>query len=145
MASIREMYNRVKDIDTEEVIGRVFEKSKDELKRVNQAQLYEGYNRKGKRLNKYARPRYARVKNEMNSLPGYGNPDFYVTGEFYRGWEIDIQGRRIITDLGSGGKVDFLFGRDPDITGLGGEYKKRAINETLYPAFIAGVREKLMK
>lgn len=126
-----------------QVIESTFDEKKDELLRVNQSQLYEGFDQGGKRLKKYKNVRYAGKKNKMNVLPGFGNPDFFVTGEFYSNWKIERAGQKIITELGDNGKADFLIKRDPEIIGLGGEYRKGFVENTLQPAYLSKMHEQL--
>ena len=88
--------------------------TRDQYLKHQKDQLFAGFDSQGKRLKHYAQPAYAKIKNEMNPLPGYGNPDFYLTGAFYRSFRADIdnEGLRVYaTDE----KAPDLEARDPNI------------------------------
>jgi len=78
----------------------------------------------------------------MNPVPGLGNPDFFLTGAFQRAISVQVQGGTIRT-LMNDSKSDDLLKRDPDIIGLGGEFKKELIDTKLRPAFLAEVKKSL--
>jgi hypothetical protein len=48
-------------------------------------QLLQGSNSAGESFRRYRNPDYAKMKNLMNPLPGLGNPDLKLTGQFQRG------------------------------------------------------------
>lgn len=141
MASIKALYKRVKALRSDEVIQQTLEEKKEDYLDENRKQLYEGFDREGNRLRKYRSAKYARVKNQMNPRPGLGNPDFYVTGAFYRNRTVTVQGGELITNLNDP-KSEDLLKRDPDIIGLGGPYKIEFMG-MLHPALINNFRSKL--
>jgi hypothetical protein len=134
MGTIKGLLRRIEAANVDQALHNAFSESADAIEEKNRQQLFEGYDKNQERLKPYRRPRYARVKNAMNPLPGYGNPDFKVTGAFYRGIEVRVEGQEIITNL-TDSKSDELLARDPDIIGVGGKYKKELIGDTLQPAF----------
>lgn len=142
MSTIKGLIRRIEQANVEQALHDAFQQNAQAIEDKNREQLFEGYDRNGKRLKPYRRAKYARVKNEMNPLPGLGNPDFKVTGAFYRGVHVTVEGQVIKTNL-SDSKSDELLKRDPDIIGVGGNYRKEIINDTLHPAFIGQMHKQL--
>src|SRR5690348_238105 len=62
---------------------------------LNTQQMYEGKNSDGGEIGAYRSEVYAEMKNQMNSLPGFGVPDLKLTGAFYEGYSLRIQGGEI--------------------------------------------------
>lgn len=141
MATIGTILNKFKALSEPEVIAETFERSVDAYSDENKKQLFEGYNREGKRLQRYASNKYARVKNEMNPVPGLGNPDLFVTGAFTNSRRITISGNHIVTDF-SDSKAPDLLQKYSDIDGLGGQYRKEFIDKNIRPTFRQIIREK---
>lgn len=124
-----------------EIAAEAFTRVEDQYAEENKKQLFEGFDKHGDYLQEYKSPVYAEVKNRMNPLPGFGNPDFYVTGAFTNSRKITISGDQIITTF-SDEKAPQLLARDPDINGLGGGFKAEFVSENLRPSFISTIREK---
>ena len=58
---------------------------------INKEDLREGQTSQGIPLEpSYSSPLYAINKQKQNPLPGLFNPDLYVTGAFYRGFQITL-------------------------------------------------------
>lgn len=132
--TIKGLYRKVEQIDNDKIIGNAFESTVDDLAEENKKQLFEGFDKTGEKISrKYSNNKYARVKNEMNPLPGLGVPDLKVTGAFYRGIRVDYQGGKLIT-ASSDEKGTDLEEKYADIYGLGGEFKKEFIKNSLRPA-----------
>lgn len=137
--TIRGLYNKVKKFDTQKAIDNAFESTVDELADQNKKQLFEGYDKTGEKIKrKYRSNKYARVKNEMNPLPGLGTPDLKVTGSFYRGIRVDYSGGTLRTKS-TDEKGDDLEAKYDNIYGLGGEFKKDFVNDSLRPALNSGI------
>ncbi|MBS1988755.1 hypothetical protein JST56_07255 [Candidatus Dependentiae bacterium] len=114
-----------------------------ELADLNRKQLYEkGETANGKKLKKYKNPKYARVKHQMNPLPGLGNPDFRLTGEFQESVFSDVRvDGKIIFDA-SDPKVEFLVERDGEsIFGLQPENEKTAWADILKPPVVLKIAQ----
>jgi hypothetical protein len=142
MGTIKGLLRRVEAANIDQALHDAFAESAEAIEEKNRQQLFEGYDKNGERLRPYRSAKYARVKHEMNPLPGYGNPDFKVTGDFYRGIQVRVDGQVIVTELRDK-KSDELLARDPDIAGVGGKYKKELIGETLQPAFNKEMHQQL--
>ncbi|GAA4327993.1 hypothetical protein [Flaviaesturariibacter amylovorans] len=121
-----------------EAAGReAVSKTTDELVRLNQAQLYQGNNSEGGKLGRYVNPSYARMKNGMNGLPGYGNKDLYLTGAYSRGIYAKVSGTSI-TMGSTDPKAEYLeTGKN---YGLFGESKRMYVDGALRTAFVDAIR-----
>lgn len=86
MAVLDKYYRQIDTIDKglEQEAYKILVEAEEIITALNTGQLYEGKTPKGQKLTpKYSRVRYARAKNELNPLPGFGTPDLKVTGDFY--------------------------------------------------------------
>jgi hypothetical protein len=107
--------------------------TKDKYLQHQKDQLFAGFDSTGKRLKPYAQPWYATKKASMNPLPGYGNPDFYLTGAFYRSFRADIDNEGLVV-YATDEKAPDLEARDPNIFTLFEDALGAYIND-VKPAF----------
>lgn len=106
-------------------------------------QLYAGFNSIGQRLHSYAWATYAEKKNQMNPVPGYGNPDLKLTGAFYSEIRADIDndGFQVYSTDEKSQMLEDKYGTE--IWTLGEDAKRGYINEQLRPVFILNVQNQL--
>lgn len=135
MLTLPALYNRVKNLNTDEVITDSFTESTTAFEEENRKQLFEGQAKTGEITKKYKNNKYARVKNEMNPLPGLGTPDLKVTGAFYRGIRVEVSGETL-NIKSTDSKGPDLEAKYKDIFGLGGVYKKEFLDTTLRPKIL---------
>jgi hypothetical protein len=136
------MQQRLESLDTDKIIDKVYQDNETQLADLNIEQLKEGISKSGNPFTPYRNEEYAAFKNQMNPLPGFGNPDYILTGDF---------SRRIDATMDSGGikitssdsKLDQLIERDPDNppTGLSPDNTKKAVDEILKPQFKEEIEE----
>lgn len=94
----------------------------------NKDQLMSGYNSNSERLRSYKNREYAEMKNEVNPLPGFGNPDLNLTGQFHRGFYVRRGGKTFLLLGSSDEKNDKLKGKyGKDIFGLTSSSKESFI------------------
>jgi hypothetical protein len=110
----------------------------------NKRQLYHGLTSEGQNLRKYRRRKYAEVKNEMNPLPGLGNPDFFFTGDFYNNFFGAIYGEDVVVNSRNW-KATKLEARDgaDHIYGLGTEEHQGYVREDLSPVYYLKIHKRL--
>jgi hypothetical protein len=142
MGTIRSLLKRVENLDIDSIIEKTFVRNEEKFAEKNRQQLFEGFDKDGERLKEYRSTLYAEVKHRMNPIPGEGNPDFKVTGAFYRGIEVRVDAPAIRTLLYDE-KSEKLLERDPNIIGLGGKFKSDLITETLQPELVKDIRNDL--
>jgi hypothetical protein len=142
MATIKGLYKRVQALNSDEVIEDAFIENEKQFAEKNRQQLFSGFDKNGKRLKPYKNKRYADKKHAMNPKPGHGNPDFRLKSDFYRGIEVRIDGQVIRTILNDP-KSTYLLQRDPDIVGLGGEFKEQMNRDHLQPSLTRHFRKNL--
>lgn len=131
-------------MDLAAIADQAIDKTAEEISRLNVDQLRHGETPTGGRLKRYRNNKYARVKNQMNPLPGLGNPDFILFG----GFTSKIETERVGDTIGTHSydqKAPYLEDRDgaDNIYGLGEERHNEYVTQTLEPAFQAGVMEAL--
>lgn len=137
IANFTRLSDNFNKVDLTTLTSEVAAQNEPELAALNRKQLYEkGEDSEGNKLKKYRRAKYARVKHEMNPLPGLGNPDFYVTGAFQKSIFANVQNRSIVFDA-KDRKSIFLVQRDGDkIYGLSSESKIEAWNTIIRPPLV---------
>lgn len=101
---------------------------------LNLGQMYKGVNSLGQPIGMYKSGIYAEVKHRMNPTPGEGIPDLFVTGAFYRGEYVRIEGNKILSgsDDSKNDKLEKRYGKV--IHGLNAESKNEFISTELIPA-----------
>lgn len=91
MATPGELWTALEELDLKGIVMEALEERKEDYLEKNLAQLYEGMSpEEGKIDPPYKNAAYARKKNRMNAAPGYGVPDFYLTGAMYEETHVDI-------------------------------------------------------
>lgn len=105
-------------------------------------QLTSGYSAKGKIKPKYRNHAYARMKSEMNALPGIGTPDLRLTGAFYNSIQVDIGGQDV-EFLATDSKSESLTEKYGDeVLGMSEKQHNYLVEEPLYSTFIGLIKEK---
>lgn len=143
MATILEMINRVKALNLQDVSERSMEEAAPDMTRRQREQFLEGKNSKGKRIGRYRNPAYARLKAQMNPVPGLGNVDLRLTGEFLKGVYTEIRGDQVIVDSVDEKTNDLAEKYGEVIFGLAPDPKAAFVNEDLQPVFMKNVRNEL--
>jgi hypothetical protein len=101
-------------LNIQEAVNAGIDQTVDRLADMNRAQLMAGFASDGTRLLPYRSPQYAQLKNMMNPEPGFGNPDFYLTGAF----QARIRAERFgeVVEIASyDEKAPHLEGRESDV------------------------------
>lgn len=92
----------------------IIQQTTDEIAEYNRSQLRSGFDGKGRRLKAYRSKSYAARKNRANPVPGFGNPDYKVTGAYHEAIRAAVEGGliKLYTTDPDTVKVDFLRKRD---------------------------------
>jgi hypothetical protein len=100
MAGVREAVRRLKKVrdNLEPIAESSISEVAPDFVEAQKAQLEQGNNSEGGSFRKYRNAVYAKEKNLMNPLPGYGNPDLKYSGNFYRGIKATVQGGKIVVE-----------------------------------------------
>lgn len=89
MCTVSEMLRRLNSIDVIEMAADIVDEHQQKYLDLIKGQLKSGKDKTGAAIipsylvNNYANRRYAIKKYASNSLPGYGNPDLYLSGSLY--------------------------------------------------------------
>lgn len=133
MLTISSLSEKFKTLNTDKVIDESLNETKDEFKAINKSQLKAGKTNTGENVApKYRRKKYALAKNQMNPLPGLGNPDLFLTGAFYEGIGVEV-GKDVFDIISKDEKGPELENKYKDIFGLGNNFKKKYLDEDLGP------------
>ena len=92
MGTIDELLQNLKSLNLREQVPKLVEQTSYEITALNQAQLYFGVDSTVSPLTRYRSRSYAEKKNLQNPKPGFGNPDLFLTGAFYKGISVVVKG-----------------------------------------------------
>lgn len=98
-------------------------------------QLSRGFDADGKKIGDrkpYKSEKYAQFKTQLNPLPGKGNPDLKLKGDFYEGIKVEVQGQDLIAE-GTDFKTSILESRYGDVVGFNPIVRDRIVEEILRP------------
>jgi hypothetical protein len=137
MARLLELRNRLKQMDTDKIAADSITNTKEALLNANTEQLHHGLGKDGDTLRPYRSPFYAEMKHRMNPLPGIGNPDLRLTGDFYRGFYLEVQGDKIEIDSRDekSSMLKKKYGEEV-IFGLSEKWRNEYIKESLNKEFM---------
>lgn len=122
MATIVEVVNAWTILNFQDEIVKTMSDMADELAEQNRKQLKKGQTAKGGRFKQYASDWYAVAKNRMNPIPGLGNPDLIVKGEFAAGIKlvVGLDGGDMGSTDGKADRLEGMYGAD-NIFGMNDE------------------------
>lgn len=140
MTTVDDMIGRIRTLNVKEVSYESVVESKDEITDIQREQMYKGLNAEGKKIGRYRNAKYARVKNEMNPLPGIGIPDLKLTGAFYSGFTTDVTPESFSTFSTDEKNSELIVKYDP--FGLDKESESEYADK-LRPVLVKNVKEKL--
>lgn len=143
MSTPADILDELEGLNLEEIVEYSLQEVSAEYVRKNLDQLYEGMGSDGQKIvPQYRRQKYARAKNEMNPTPGFGTPDLFLTGEFYRQTEAKIEGGDLVEEssVEYAKKLEEQYG-DDQIWGLDEENHDEFVNEDLQPLIIEKIME----
>lgn len=144
---VKKYKNRLAAIDSglEQEAYRILANVQDQVTELNKAQLKQGLTPLGQKLSpKYRNIRYARAKNTVNPLPGFGTPDLKFTGRFQSNFYLTASNKKFDI-FSSDAKTDKLiakYGKE-NIFGLTIENNEIVNYEILLPKLMTWVLSKL--
>jgi hypothetical protein len=90
MATVLDLQDNLSAIEMHREAKSAIGRTSEFIADLNVEQLEKGLTSEGKRLPRYRNKTYARFKNAINPLPGFGNPDLILTGAFTKSFKIDV-------------------------------------------------------
>ena len=93
MTTISEAYENVKRLQLRKQVPIILEQNKEYIADLNRyEQLYKrSIDSESTPLRLYSSAGYSFEKEKKNPSPGYGRPDLFLTGAFYKGFKVTIQ------------------------------------------------------
>ena len=138
MTTIKQLKEKLNRIDPLKLAEAVLKRHEADLADLNREQLLDGNLNTGDGIiPTYAWEWFANEKHSMNSRPGYGTPDLYLTGAFHRSITAKVSGDTIIFDASDDKKADLEGQYSNDIFGLTPQSKEDLIREWLLREMIA--------
>lgn len=142
MCTVSEMVKRLTELNIDGLAKQSLGINSNVMTDLIKEQLTSGYSAKGKIKPKYRNPTYARMKSEMNALPGNGTPDLRLTGAFYNSIQVDIGGQDV-EFLATDSKSESLTEKYGDeVLGMSEKQHNYLIEEPLFITFIGLIKEK---
>lgn len=135
MSTIFNLIDRVNKIDLDAAIPELVQQKAYEIITLNQQQLYIGRKSTNAKITpKYAGAYYAKGKAAVNPTPGFGTPDLFVTGAFYKGFGVVVNSKEYTVNSNDekASKLELQYGSE--IYGLTKENKADFAINTLFPA-----------
>jgi hypothetical protein len=134
MASIANVYKRIKAVDIEDVARKSIEDTKDAMADYNAQQLYQGLRSDGDEIN----PQYSETTIAIKKEKGQVTDRVTLkdTGAFYAGLRVVVSGNNVTIDS-TDEKSEKLFDKystqRSNIFGLNPQFKREYLNEVLQP------------
>lgn len=128
-----------------EILGaESIEETQDEFIKLNKEQLLQGEKSTGESLGFYKNRQYAIRKNQLNPLPGLGVKDYKLTGKYYAGIILKIEGGKIVM-TSQDEKTKWLEKGSDERFGLNDENKSLYVEQSLHPVLIKKILNELIK
>lgn len=146
MTTVLDMLRRFESVNLEQEAEYILNDTERTIVGYNQAQMYvKGEGADGNKFRPYSRSpmgqEYAEMKHAMNPQPGFGNPDYYLTGEMYSRMFAEAKAGKL-TITSSAPHTSKLLERGGDPFGLQPESKDHYIKNVFHPAFLRRIAEK---
>lgn len=106
--TIKGMLEKVRTVNLRAEVPQIILETSQEIVQLNRDQLRQGIKSNGVTLLEYKSFEYAERKHAMNPAPGFGNPDLYLEGDFYRGFQVAKITSRSFDLLSTDSKSDSL-------------------------------------
>jgi hypothetical protein len=84
------LYNNLQNLGFLDLAEQTTQDTAEQLLDWNKKQLYQGRSAEGDAMEPYKWESYAEQKHNMNPLPGFGFPDYKLTGAFYEAFKIEV-------------------------------------------------------
>lgn len=133
--TIKGLYRKVQELDTDKVIQKALENTKNELADVNRERMMDGITSDGKEM-----PHYSYISQTV-----YGYPNIRITlrdtGDFQNAINVDVNGDSITTGS-TDWKSEMLQKRYAEyggLFGLSGDYKRQYLVDNLGPSLRSGI------
>jgi hypothetical protein len=147
MGTINEMLQAFQKVNLPLKVPEIIAETSGEITKFIQLQLIEGKDATGESIvpdykKSFFNSGYAEMKNEMNPLPGYGTPDFLLTGELYRNLNVTVSDDEY--DIESDVPYaldDSITSRGPEPFMLSDENKGNYAQTSLLPAILTYITE----
>lgn len=142
MATTTDIIERLQGMNLQELLTESILETAEQYVDLNTAQLYQGKDGDGQPISpQYAWDTYAAEKNQMNPTPGYGIPDLKLTGAFYRGYTLQVEGDEVIKDSDVEYADDLFTKYGNQIGELDEVNHDEYVNGEMAPVFYDKVRE----
>lgn len=140
MTTVVDLKNRLSKVDVGFESETAIDATKGDMITKQKDQLLHGLRRDSNKIGKYKSNSYARKKNSLNPLPGFGNMDWKLTGQLHKEIFVDVRSETFVIDSADD-KTGKLIERFSDPFGLTKENQADYVEESLRPRFMKQMHE----
>jgi hypothetical protein len=136
MATIAGMIRKFESLDAYSIAAEAADETKDNFVSLNAEQMHKGLDSEGEKIGEYRSELYAEQKHRINPLPGFGFVDLRLTGAFYEGMYMRVEGDSLLegSEDEKAEGLEEKYGKA--IFGLSAPFSREYINEFLRPVFV---------
>lgn len=139
--TIDDLLETIGNLDIPFEVQEAIDETKQGIIDRQKDQLMHGQRADGSIIGKYKNPAYAKMKNALNPLPGFGVMDWKLKGDLYSALFVDVRedGSYIVDSADP--KAGPLEERLGDPMGLQPKNQQQYIDEQLEPFFLERIHE----
>jgi hypothetical protein len=145
MTTILDALANFESVQLEKAIPVIMQSISAEIVDYNLKQLSQGLTSSGVLISpRYRNPAYAGYKQGLNSAAGFGVPDLKLSGDFYAGFYIQIQGMSFTfgSNDSKSALLEGVYSANGGIFGLSDESKIELVENDLKPKVIEYLTQK---
>jgi hypothetical protein len=144
--TVNQMLSRLQSLNVGSLASSSLSAHTEDMADAQREQLMQGRDSLDMTLRQYRSPTYAQMKNAMNSRPGLGNPDLFLTGATHRSISFEVAGQSIKTNVNDihGLEEKYSTGMSNPFL-LSPKTKKELKDEHLQSTFIQQTKEILFQ
>lgn len=135
MTTLIDLKNRLQKVDIPYEAETAVEATRSDMIARQKDQLLHGIRADGDKIGRYKNATYARKKNQLNPLAGYGFMDFKLTGQLYSEIFVDVREKTYVI-FSADPKTLKLVERIGDPFDLTKDNKTEWVEESLRPQFM---------
>lgn len=140
--TVGDMLKRFRKLNTTKLAEQTIRQTKEGYVQMNKDQLYTGEGADNNKIPAYRSKAYANLKAQLNTLPGLGIPDYYLTGKMYSKMQLKITANSVKV-ISTVDYYNDLIARGGDPFGLNDDSKQQYYKLYFRPIFMQKLADTL--